>query len=722
MHFFMVLFFYLSLSLLSVSLASQNPILQRIPENSLFFSGNTQIINIDEWPLLSYSQSFSELKIAKETMTKEQVFFYELYQDFRKTIQQSNTLTKSRALREHYGLAQNLGFSFYTVGVVPVLSLTIDNEAAFLTALDQAEQVSQLHYETQTLSGVHFRSYPISKNYQFIVAIDESIEGYKLLILSIFSSSMTQVQKEQIIGLSKPKKNITRKVLEIENTHQYQPIAIGFFDFQEVIRSLFKEQDNPWEFFLGKDDQFINSLKESQCEFDMNAIAWDIPKIVTGYKHYDNQGQMQKMLIEVLLELENKQFTTQLKNFRGFIPDYIRHGANDNIMALGLGLKLSNMMPFFTYVAQVFRDSHFQCQALKKIQQRVAKFNPLMLAMFSGVIDGVQGFGFALQNLAIEKATDKEKKQVELSMLMSVSASEPLKLWQMLSAFGMPLGRSTNRQNKNTQKKQMLTPSDSPQKLDFPELESMGIELFIVLKGKHLVVYSAQQAEQISQSLVNEPLVPNGILQESINYTKINELMKTVQYFLRLPRTSAKQPLTMAMPAESCVMFDEAMNRLSQFSGVMDIQNDVVDQGVLTSLYADLKINSSKQKSDFLAGRYETYAMLDGCQLEKDGLEEIFVDGTGFYQQYSDDRQCFIFETRYRWLKDNDRIKLQYVSERTRPEGVCSNVFSDWHLPEAEYINDTCRLRTEENGYFSCVYEWDGVMNKAIYQPISHSK
>jgi hypothetical protein len=349
-----------------------------------------------------------------------------------------------------------------------------------------------------------------------------------------------------------------------------------------------------------------------------------------------------------------------------------------------------------------------------------------MLAMFSGVIDGVQGAAFAIQELAIKKpaehVSDTQKKQVELSMLMSLSASEPLKIWQMLSAIGIPLGHSINKQNKNIQKKKILIPSDSPQKLDFPELEAMGIELFIAIKGKHLVVYSGQQAEQISQSLVNEPLISNGMLQESINYTKINQLMKILQSFLRSPATLAEQQVTMAMPAESCVMFDEAMNRLSQFSGVIDVQNDVVDQGVLSRLYTDLKVNSKKQKSDFLAGRYETYAMLDGCQLGKDGLEEVFADGTGFYQQYSDDRQCFILETRYRWLKDNNRIELQYVSERTRPEGICRNVFSEWQLPEAEYINDTCQLRTEENGYFSCVYEWDGIMNKAIYQPVSHPK
>jgi hypothetical protein len=178
-----------------------------------------------------------------------------------------------------------------------------------------------------------------------------------------------------------------------------------------------------------------------------------------------------------------------------------------------------------------------------------------------------------------------------------------------------------------------------------------------------------------------------------------------------------------AIPAESCVIFDETIAALSQFSGFIDFQSDFVERGWSNTLNADIRINpiiyNTYQLSAYqLPGKYEIYYIEEGCQLVKDGLEEILADGTGFYQQYSDDEQCFVFETRYRWTQNGEHIKLQYVSERTRPDGVCSNQFEKWKIPEAQYINDVCQLRTETDGNFSCVYNWDGVLNKAVYKKL----
>jgi len=150
-----------------------------------------------------------------------------------------------------------------------------------------------------------------------------------------------------------------------------------------------------------------------------------------------------------------------------------------------------------------------------------------------------------------------------------------------------------------------------------------------------------------------------------------------------------------AMTAESCIDFDENIAVLSRFSGFIDYNNDFSNEGWLHHFTADVGVKAVKQTNYQIAGKFESYDMEDGCQWKKEGLDELLVDGTGFYQTYSDDGQCFIFETRYRWTHEGEQLKLQYLSERSRTEGKCNNDFASWAVPEAKYINDVCQLRPE---------------------------
>ena len=82
--------------------AIENPLLKSIPADTVFFSGNTQLINIADFPLVTFNPSF-EVPLSRnerDALGKELAFFYELFLDFDTTLQKGNL-----ALRAHYGLA-----------------------------------------------------------------------------------------------------------------------------------------------------------------------------------------------------------------------------------------------------------------------------------------------------------------------------------------------------------------------------------------------------------------------------------------------------------------------------------------------------------------------------------------------------------------------------------------------------------------------------------------
>ena len=691
--------------------AIENPLLKSIPADTVFFSGSSQLIHITDYPLMIFQPSFDAplSQSERDDLGKGLTFLHELFVDFKTVAQQGNM-----ALQTHYGWPENIALVIYTVGVTPVIKMTVDNERALLEVLNKAEQKTGFHHSVEHFAQLEYRAYPISENHQLLVSIQTSEDGQKLATFALSGRALADRQKELIFGLRQPELSIadTGKVKAIEQENHYLPLPVSFVDFRELVKSLFQAKNNPWIEWLGDDEPLIASLQASGCEADVTAIVQEVPQIVAGYKHFQVQDQGFKINFQALLELKNKNVKTELNYFRGFIPDYIRNGAQDNIFAFGLGANLSQLSPLFFYVSKAFRESTFQCAALIKMQQDIGKINPAMMALMTGMVDGIQGVSFAMQEFKLSGQTIKKQDRSDqnshydgssmdgrsVSLLMSLSAENPLRIWQLLAAFSPELA--------------LIVPSDKAQKLNSAELDALGIDVFVVLKGQHLVLYSGSKAEAISHTLTDEAMVNNGFFQETLNYTKLTAAVENLRDYLTSP--SSQQ----ALPAEACIYFDESIAMLSRFSGFVDFRSDFVSTGWLSVINADIGLNKQIKTNYHLVGNYETYFVQDGCLLAKSGLEEIYEDGTGFYQQFSQDGQCFIFETRYRWTQLAEDLKLQYVSERRRPGGICSNAFAQWAIPEPEFVNDVCQLRAETDNNFACLYRWDDVLNKAVYKRI----
>ena len=82
------------LALLQCSLlsAAENPILKSVPADTLFFSGNTQLINLDEFPLINFKPATDApmTQAEQDALEKEPAFFYALYLDLITTIKKNN--------------------------------------------------------------------------------------------------------------------------------------------------------------------------------------------------------------------------------------------------------------------------------------------------------------------------------------------------------------------------------------------------------------------------------------------------------------------------------------------------------------------------------------------------------------------------------------------------------------------------------------------------------
>ena len=694
--------------------AIDNPLLSYVPADTMLFSGNTEQVSIYDFPVppLDITPGEPLSNIEKQQLGVSGRFFYELYQDLQRTITASSTDTSISVFKNHYGLSEQLAFVFYTQGISPVIRVRLEQEQNFLAILDKASGLSGLNYQPKQYLQQKYRSYPIDGTMRLIVSISDMNDkrSDKIATLALIPDNLSEQELSLLLGITQPVQSlaVTNKLAGIAQDNHYLPVSVNFIDFEQVLLSFYEHKTNSIGAWLTGMDNHLSAWQTPECKEDMLKLVKEVPRLTVGFTRLNNAVSSQEDNISqhsemnALLEIKNRNVRLELNRFRGFIPDYVRKGSEQNIFAFAVGANFSQLAPMFFYVSESFKNTAFKCRPLLKLQDRMAKTNPAMVALMTGVVDGLHGIAFALQKLKLVQQSPENitsENNSEVSFLFSIATEYPQQIWRMISGFSPATA--------------LVTPSKEPQRLNFPELEPYGIELYLAIMGEHLVLYSGQPAQQLAQKLVNEPISANGLIYESIDYSALSE---AAQHLKQSINKTGKEKNT---PAEGCIYFDETLARLSRMSGTMVYNSDFTERGWHHSLVTDIVVRTPVTKSLQLAGKYHTYFVDDGCRLIKDGVEELLEDGTGFYQKYSEDGQCVIFETRYYWTQSNARLQFQYLREHSRPQGVCSNEFEPWAVPQAEYLNDSCDLAVEKNSAFACFYHWDGTSNKTVYKQFS---
>ncbi len=690
-------------------IAIDNPLLAYVPADTLLFSGNTELVTLSDHPLVSLSLSPLEPLSSpkKQQLGKAGRFFYELYMDLQQTVNAASTEAMDSVFKNHYGLSEQFAMVFYTQGISPVIKLTLENEQNLLQLLDQASRNSGLSYQSKHFKQQVFRSYPLADGLQFIVSVSDPINNLsvKTVTLALLPDRLSEQELSLILGLTQPQPSLatTDKLANIIQQNNYLPISVSFIDFEQMLGSFYSHKKPSIAALIDHDNK-LSAWQTLDCQQDMLDLIKELPRLTAGYTYWYSPDKLQsdnsrlKNELKVLLEINNQNVKLQLNRFRGFIPDYVKTGTGQNIFAFALGTNLAQLSPMFFYISQAFKNTHFKCKPLLKLQAKVAKTNPAMVALMTGVFDGIHGIAFALQKFSLPERPDNQgaDNSSGSSFIFSITSEYPQQIWRIISGFDSAMAS--------------ITPSEQPQPVHFSLLESMGITSYLAIKGEHLVLYSGQPAQQLVQNLAQQAISTNGLIYESINYTRLAQAGKQLKQSIK---NSDNMP---DMPAENCIYLDTTLAKLSRMAGTMVYESDFTERGWLHSIKADIAVSPPLKPGLQVAGNYQTFSVTDGCQLARDGKEQINADGTGLYQKYSDDGQCFIFETRYRWSRLNGKIQFQYLSEHARSQGLCQQAFEPWAIPQAEYINDSCTLITDQDGDFSCIYHWDGAFNKTVYK------
>ncbi len=582
-------------------------------------------------------------------------------------------------LMDRYGIASDAAGVFYLDGAMPVMRIALDDEEAFWALMDEAASESGAEPRATEVQDVPVRLWRLTED-NAKLSLDLAVATHKgVATLTLFNGKDTPELMARRLGLAKLDQSMAKAGTwdKLGKTYGFDETSRMYLDIAALVESFMLPENTA----LGRDLTRLapELMAETEDELDQVCrnefvgLAKQAPRLVAGGETFDVTSSTMSQTVRLIWELKNTTVSSELQKLPGSLPTYATD-ASDKLLALAVGLDVNQLAPVATALWTQFTTAEFKCQQLVDMQTQAKATNPAMLGMASGMAQGVKGIGAALYSLEADPTTPAG---LGGSALISVSAENPQTIASLITT-SVPGMAGLNIPTTGEGVK-VPVPVPAP-------------PIYAAIKGKHLVVYTGDEAKAAADALANEPLNTKGLTAAAFNYKKFGEAVLTAVD--AAPDASA---LSQFSPNGDCTEAYTGILQVAQMPMTLTYQDDYTERGWEALVGVDVS-NEAGQIGDIEAGTYRTETLDYDCSWYGSGQETLNSDGSG---QYLDDSECSTYRIDYQW-DQNGRTLVQKVSseqERDSCEG-------EW--AEAEAQNYECTVLSTSDQGFHCLYHFDG--------------
>lgn len=543
-------------------------LLEAIPADTVIFSGQ-----LEPFPLKNYLKNTT---YPQSEMPPELI--YELEKDREPQGLFVSSLLKSyfeasksgEAFQKLFGLSDEFVGAFYMVGALPVMRYQAGDKEAIWRLLDKAEQESGLQHELKTVDGLNYRSYMLSfeheKPFELLVATDGN-----WVTVTLNGELISEKDLKVAFALEKPEQSLhaSGKVQAIKSQHNFLPHSIAYIDHQELVTAFTSKEGNALARMLSKladknaSNDDLNEIRSTECRTEMSEIASSWPRTVIGLKEMTITEDRSYMEASMIVESNNSPLMTALASMQGYIPSYLKES---QVLGFGFGIDANKINPALSSIWSNTLNTEYKCKPLQNMQTSLRQSNPAALAMFTGMVQGVKGVGFAIKDFAID-LNGHRPDLTYLDALVTLSADNPEVLFNMAKTFAPHLASVELPADGSAVDLSAYMP---------PNPNSAQLQPMLALKGKHLVIYTGERSRETAEALQSEQPVSNGVMNLSADYKRFFTPLVPVMQMNAGPEVAEQFNILkdIDMKIRMDVTFSEKgieMNTVADMKGMNDI-------------------------------------------------------------------------------------------------------------------------------------------------------
>ncbi len=573
-------------------------------------------------------------------------------------------------LYAHYGLDTKGASVLYMDGLYPVMRVAVKDEDAFLNLLKAGAKAVDLELGTATIDGNSLTTIELVNEDNATIHLGILVKD-KVLTLSALSNKDNDAAKAQRFALAKPAMAMNPDLWDEDGeTYEFNEYFRGYVSLLNIAKSLLNEDSQAIQqilAFAGDDAPDFSAL-QGQCKGDVLNMVAGTPRFVIGLNDYQLDDSTMTSEFSYALEVKNESILGELQKLRGFNPGYI---TNNDALAFGisLGISADALSPVLTSLWTQFTQAEFSCEQLQEMQAQASGFNPAMIAMFTGMAQGLSGISAGVFDVMLDESLPAGGR---FDMIASVTAEKPEVLAALISNY-LPMLQGT----------QIPTDGTPVNLAD----NGLPMDIFLAIKGKHLVAYSGEQGTKVANAMANEPNTANGTAALALDYQKTADVLLT-----------AIGPWSAYSQDESCTEFYSAALMLKSFPARLTGRDDITANGFeanWTMSMSDIQSIMNRYGNN-ISGEYALEYLDYDCSWVAIGTETLNDDGTGMYSEQDESGSCNLYESRYQW---NNAMGIMVQSESVNQyRDSCDE---EWY--EDEPYDFTCQVLANDDTGFYCL-------------------
>ena len=535
---------------------SDDNVLSYVPADTPFFAGQLTPFPIKDYiassPHLIDPSDQAQIESLYDQDTPSMHFLANLMKAYQDGLSDADLLVKT------FGLADQVRGYFYTLGLLPVLKIEVQNPQAIWDLLDKNEQETGFIHKEGKLKDITYRTYPLTENnsgksINLLVA-----QSNGMLTVTIEGDFVSEDLLAMALGLEKPSKSLadTSTISDIIKQHQFSDASVGFINNIEIIKGLTSKGDNQLakqltELSKEEGQNPFEMLQTEVCKDEFNGIAKNWPRTVFGYTQMDISKDESTLGFSTVIESKNQVILGALKALRGYIPNYTQNFDN-NVIATSIGLDVSQLSGSLTDILANLITPSYQCAPLADMQYQieVSGQSLSMLGMGANMAAGVKGVSGAIFDYSISENNDQAQLDT-FDALLAIHVDNPVAIFNSVKMFVPQLQQAELTNN---------GPAISLKNL-FPTPPELNLDPQLAIKGNHLIIYNGNKGLQEAEKLALETLSANGIYQLSFDAKKI-----------LTPISDAAKLAGEIIPEEAMFLMD--------YDARMNINLDINDQGI----------------------------------------------------------------------------------------------------------------------------------------------
>lgn len=376
------------------------------------------------------------------------------------------------------GIDRDSRFAFYGAGVLPVIRVTLSDEALMEATIKRLETKAGEDMKTATIDGHSYRYVGDDEARIVIAVIDGSF------LLTMVPTSLPEDEMKQVLGVTLPAANIADAgaLASIARKYSYDDYLLGFFDIEGLVNTFIEPQAGINAEILSMMDYDGNMLSDV-CKVEIKTLAGIMPRIVSGYTDIN----VDRITSSAVFELR-EDIATAMTALTAPVPGL--GSVQNGMFSFGMSMDLLALREFYSDRLDALEASPFKCEHFAEFQSGVSAGRDVLNQPVPPIVYGFKGFLATIESIeGLNIAAQQPPTSVDMRLLIAMENAEGL---LAMGAMFSPEFAALN-----------LEPNGKPVRLSLPQIDAFGQVVHVALTDDALAVSVGDGMEDELGSMID---------------------------------------------------------------------------------------------------------------------------------------------------------------------------------------------------------------------------